>query len=169
MELLITVLLFVANWLIYQKMGRKGWESLIPIYNMYVHFEAIYGDGWKFLLMFIPIYNIYVMFKLYIDMAHRFHQSTAFGVGLTLVYPVFAAILAFGNAVFDDGSRAVKGDDPISETIDSAASFVSDAFSGKKRDPEALNKLEQLKKMHDDGILSDAEYEKMKKDIMDRV
>ena len=169
MEFLISVLLLVCNWIIYQKMGRRGWESLIPFYNMYAHFEAIYGEGWKFLLMLIPIYNIYVMFKLYIDMAHRFHQSTGFGVGLALVYPVFAAILAFGNAVFDDGSQAVKGDDPISETISSAADFVSNAFNGQKKDPEALNKLEQLKKMHDDGILSDEEYEKMKKDLMDRV
>ena len=42
-------------------------------------------------------------------------------------------------------------------------------FSGKKKDPEALNKLEQLKRMHDDGILSDEEYEKMRKELMDRI
>ena len=169
MELLVTVLIFATNWLIFQKMGRKGWEAIIPAYNGYVLFEELYGNGWKIFLVLIPIYNIYLVFKTCIELAHRFHQSTAFGVGMVFFYPIFGAILAFGNAVYGDGRQATKGDDPISETIDSAVDFVSNAFSGSKKDPDALNKLEQLKKMHDDGILSDEEYEKMKKDLMDRV
>ena len=169
MELLITVLVLTANWMIFQKMGRKGWEAIVPLYNGYVLFEELYGNGWRLLLVLIPIYNIYLVFKVCIDLAKRFHQSTGFGVGLALLYPVFGAILAFGNAVYGDGSQAQKGDDPISETIESAANFVSNAFSGKKNDPEALKKLEHLKKMRDDGILSDEEYEKMKKELLNRV
>ena len=169
MELLITVLVLAANWMIFQKMGRKGWEAIVPLYNGYALFEELYGNGWKILLVLIPIYNVYLVFKTCIDLAHRFHKSTGFGVGLVFIYPVFGAILAFSNAVYGDGSKAQKSDDPISETIDSAAEFVTNTFSGAKKDPEALNKLEQLKRMHDDGILSDEEYEKMKKDLMDRV
>ena len=169
MELLITVLVLASNWMIFQKMGRKGWEAIVPLYNGYALFEELYGNGWKILLVLIPIYNIYLVFKTCIDLAHRFHQSTGFGVGLVFLYPIFGAILAFGNAVYEDGRKATKGTDPISETIHSAADYVSNAFSGTKKDPEALKKLEQLKKMHDDGILSDEEYEKMKKDLMDRV
>ena len=99
----------------------------------------------------------------------QYNMSTGFGVGLVFIYPVFGAILAFSDAVYGDGTKAQKGDDPVSETINSAKEFVSDTFSGKKKDPEALNKLEQLKRMHDDGILSDEEYEKMRKDLMDRI
>ena len=87
---------------------------------------------------------------------------------MTLIYPIFGAILAFGSAVYGDGRRARKGDDPVSETIDSAASFVSDAFSGKaRRDSEALDKLEKLKNLRDTGVLSEEEYEKMKIELLE--
>ena len=168
MKLLITILILASNWRIFQKMGRNGWEAIVPLYNGYVLFEELYGNGWKILLVLIPFYNIYIAFKTYIDLAHRFHQSTGFGVGLVFLYPVFGAILAFGDAVYGDGRKMQKSNDPISETIDSAVEFVSNTVSGKKKDPEVLSKLEQLKRMRDDGILSAEEYEKMRKDLMDR-
>ena len=169
MEAILTILYFVCNWRIYQKMGRQGWEGIIPVYNAYVLFQEVYGNGWRMLLMLIPLYNIYLVFELYIKLAKKFNQGAGFGVGLVFLYPIFALLLAFGKAVYGDGTQQANGDDPISETIDTAAEFVSNAFSGKKKDPEALNKLEQLKRMRDDGVLSDEEYEKMKKDIMDRI
>ena len=169
LELFVTIISLAASWRIFQKMGRNGWEGIIPLYNTYVLFEELYGNGWRMLLLLIPLYNIYLAFKLNIDLAHKFHQGTGFGVGLTLLYPVFGCILGFGNAVYGDGAQANHGTDPISETIDSAANFVSGAFSGKpRRDPEALNKLEQLKNLRDSGVLSEEEYQKMKADLMDR-
>ena len=169
MELILSVLTLVASWRIFQKMGRQGWEGIIPIYSSYILFQELYGNGWKMLLMLIPLYNIYLIFKLWIDLSHKFNQSTGFGFGLALLYPIFALILAFGKATYEDGRFAKKGDDPISETIDSAASFVTDAFSGiKRRDPEALEKLEKLKNLRDSGVLSEDEYQKMKEDLMNR-
>jgi len=170
LEFVITIVSLAAAWRIYQKMGRQGWEGIIPIYNSYVLFEELYGNGWKMLLMLIPLFNIYLGFKVNIELAKRFHQSTGFGVGLVFLYPIFASILAFGNAIYEDGSRAQNGSDPISETIDTATGFVSDAFSGKPRkDPEALKKLEQLKTLLDSGVLSEEEYNKLKADLLERV
>lgn len=170
LELVVTIITLAASWRIFQKMGRKGWEGIIPLYNTYVLFEELYGNGWRMLLMLIPIYNIYLAFRVNIDLAAGFHQSAGFGVGLTLLYPIFACILGFGNFVYGDGTQEDHGTDPISETIDSAANFVSDAFSGKpRRDPEALKKLEQLKNLKDSGVLSEEEYEKMKADLMERI
>ena len=122
--------------------------------------------------MLIPIYNIYLIFKINIDLAHEFGMSTGFGVGLTLLFPIFACILAFGKAIYRDGSQETSGDDPISETINSAAAFVSNAVAGAgkpRRDPDALKKLEQLKNLKDSGVLSEEEYEKMKADLMERI
>ena len=170
LELVLTVVSLAAAWRIFQKMGRKGWEGIIPIYSTFVLFEELYGNGWRMLLTLIPFFNIYLCFKVNIDLAHRFHQGTGFGIGLLFLHPIFACILGFGNAVYGDGSYAVSGTDPISETIDSAAAFVSDAFSGKpRRDPEALKKLEQLKNLRDSGVLSEEEYEKLKADLVERI
>ena len=170
MEVIVSILSLAASWRIFQKIGRKGWEGIIPLYNSFVLFEELYGNGWKMLLMLIPVYNVFLIFKLNIDLAHRFHQGTGFGVGLTLLYPIFACILAFGKSVYGDGSRAEKGNDPISETIDSAASFVSETFAGKNRkDPDAMKKLEQLKSLRDNGILSEEEYERKRAELVDRI
>lgn len=170
MEFIISVVTLAAAWRIYQKMGRKGWEGIIPLYNIYVMMEELYGYGWRMLLFLIPFYNIYLTFKVNIDLAARFHQGVGFGVGLTLLNPVFSIILGFGKFIYEDGSQEESGSDPISETIDSASNFVSGAFSGKpRRDPDALNKLEQLQKLRDAGVLSEEEYQKMKADLMDRI
>lgn len=94
---LISILVLVANVFIYRKMGYDGWEAIVPFYNLYILFQEIMGNGWKFLLLFIPFYNIYLTFVLYINLAHAFGQGTGFGVGLVLLSPVFSCILAFDS------------------------------------------------------------------------
>lgn len=170
LEIIITLVTLVANWQIFRKLGRQGWEGIIPIYNTYVLFDELYGNGWKMFLLLIPIYNIYLIFKLYIDLAAGFHLGAGFGVGLVLLSPIFLCILAFGSYVYGDGSQVVNAADPISETIDSAASFVNDAVSGKnRRDPDAAQKLEQLKSLYDSGILTEEEYQKKRSELLERL
>ena len=97
-QLLCTGLILVGCWFIYVKMGRQGWEGIVPFYNLYVLCEVLYGAGWKMLLCLIPLYNIYFAFKVNIDLAHKFNQPTGFGVGLTLLPFVFYPILGLGKA-----------------------------------------------------------------------
>lgn len=67
LELIIGILTLVAEWMIFKKMGRQGWEGIVPFYNTYVLCQELYGNGWKFLLLLIPIYNIYFVIKMNID------------------------------------------------------------------------------------------------------
>lgn len=89
----------LAVWKMYQKMGKEGWESIIPFYCNYVLFEELYGNGWKFLTLLIPFYNIYVAIKLQFDLAKGFGQSTGFGFGLLFLSPIFYCILGFDNEI----------------------------------------------------------------------
>ena len=97
-ELLVIALTIAGQWMYFKKMGREGWEAIIPIYSTYVLFEELYGNGWKMLLALIPVYNIYLLFKLNIDLARAFNLNTGFGIGLTVMYPIFACMLGFGDA-----------------------------------------------------------------------
>ena len=36
LSLIIGILTLVAEWMIFKKMGRQGWEGIVPIYNTYV-------------------------------------------------------------------------------------------------------------------------------------
>ena len=98
--ILVAVATLVGQWKYFQKMGRQGWEGIVTLYNAYVLFQEMYGNGWRMLLTLIPVYNIYVIFKVYIDLANAFDLGTGFGIGLTLLNPVFTCILGFGNATY---------------------------------------------------------------------
>ena len=54
LSILCTIVSLVASWMIYKKMGREGWEGIIPIYSTYVLCQELYGNGWKCLLLLIP-------------------------------------------------------------------------------------------------------------------
>lgn len=99
--LVICVLCIVAEWRIFVKAGKPGWACLIPFYNAYVLFQIALGNGWLFLMMLIPLVNIYFGIKCLICLAHRFGKSTAFGIGLLLLSPVFFCILGFGDAKYN--------------------------------------------------------------------
>lgn len=36
LSLIIGILSLVAEWMIFKKMGRQGWEGIVPFYNTYV-------------------------------------------------------------------------------------------------------------------------------------
>ena len=110
-EFIFTLAEIVGNWQTFKKMGREGWESIVPFYNTYVLFETLYGNGWQFLTLLIPFYGIYVYFKLWIDVAAGFNKSTGFGIGLALLQPVFICLVGFSSEyVWKDGSVPYQED-----------------------------------------------------------
>ena len=170
LELLIFVVVLAAYWMIFRKMGRQGWEGIIPCYNTYVVFETLYGNGWKFLTLLIPFYNIYVLFKMNIDWAQRFNKSSGFGVGMTLLSFIFYPVLGFGPAQYLDGSYALQGDDVISETINKATSAIQNGVPQQPRkDERAMDKLKELNDLYQQGIISEEEYNAKKEDLLTRI
>lgn len=55
-QIIAAILSMAGSWMVYKKMGRQGWEGIVPIYNTYVLCQELYGNGWKFLLLLIPFY-----------------------------------------------------------------------------------------------------------------
>lgn len=51
LEIIGAILSMVGSWMIFKKMGRQGWEGIVPIYSTYVLCKVLYGNGWKFLLL----------------------------------------------------------------------------------------------------------------------
>ena len=117
LELIIGILTLVAEWMIFKKMGRQGWEGIVPFYNTYVLCQELYGNGWKFLLLLIPIYNIYFVIKMNIDWAKAFNQGVGFGIGLLLLPFIFQLILAFGGDQYRDGSYTNTQPDMVENVV----------------------------------------------------
>ena len=159
---LITVVVIVAYWQVFKKMGKEGWVSIIPFYNTYVLFDVLYGNGWKFLTLFIPLYNIYVYFKMCIDLAAGFNKSTGFGVGIAFIPYVFMAILAFDKeCVWKDNTTPYQSDfvDNIIEKVGDVAAPESDE----------VKELKNLKSLHEQGLITDEEYEERRNKVVNKI
>ena len=100
-ELVLCVVLIVAEWKIYVKAGQPGWAIFIPFYNTWVLYKIICGRGTAMFRLLIPFYNIYWAIKTDIKLAHAYGKSTGFGVGLIFLSPIFLCILAFGDAQYE--------------------------------------------------------------------
>ena len=95
----VFVIIIVANWRVYEKAGKPGWTSIIPIYNIIILLEIIGKPWWWiFLMIFVPggslIWGIWATNLL----SKSFGKNEGFTVGLILLPFIFYPILGFGNA-----------------------------------------------------------------------
>ena len=92
----------IANWKLFEKMGYKGWQGIIPFYSEYILVKELYGSGWYFLLLLIPIVNIYYACGLMNRLGQRFHKSLRWRVVLLIIFGMYGEwILAFSDDVYD--------------------------------------------------------------------
>ena len=96
----IMIFFIVCTWKIFKKAGKEGWECIVPIYNIIVFLDIIKRPRWWILLYFIPLVSFIVAIVNCLDMAKAFGKSSAFGIGLLLLSPIFYPILAFGDSVY---------------------------------------------------------------------
>ena len=108
----LMVLMTIANWFVFKKIGKKGWESLIPFHSTFVLYESVgLCPAWLLLILYggiIPIIGGIAVFIAAIALAiiYKIKLSKAFGhgagfaVGLILLPVVFYPILAFGSSKY---------------------------------------------------------------------
>ena len=104
--LIVAVVLIVAWWKIFTKAGKPGWAALIPIYNVIVMLQVVGRPVWWIILFLIPVVNFIVEIIVILDLAKSFGKGTGFGIGLILLNPIFALILAFGDAEYKGPAAA---------------------------------------------------------------
>lgn len=94
----VAVIYIAAVWRIYQKAGKPGWASIIPIYNMLVLLEII-GKPWWWLLLilFVPVVNFVLLIWTINLLSKSFGQGVGFTLGLIFLGFIFYPMLGFGN------------------------------------------------------------------------
>lgn len=78
-----------GQWKIFKKAGRKGWESLIPIYNTIIFIKICQKPGWWFWLLLIPLVGIVFAVMIYHGLSKAFGKTEGFTVGLIFLPFVF--------------------------------------------------------------------------------
>lgn len=94
----VIIVSIVGMWKVFEKAGKPGWASIIPIYNVIVMLEIVGKPVWWFILLFIPCVNIIIAFLIAIEMAKVFGKDAAYGIGLALLPFIFYPLLGFGDA-----------------------------------------------------------------------
>ncbi len=105
--IIIMIPYFIGMWKLYEKAGEKGWKCLIPIYNNYILYEIVYGNGWKYFLTFVPVLNIVMPIALVFRIAEVFGKGTEYGVGLLFIPYIFILILAFDESEYQGAMEDV--------------------------------------------------------------
>ncbi len=103
--LALVVVVIAGMWKTFEKAGKPGWASIIPIYNVIVLIEIAGKPIWWVLLFFIPLVNMIVAILVCIEVAKNFGQGAGFGIGLAFLGVIFFPILGFGSATYR-GARA---------------------------------------------------------------
>ena len=114
--LAIVIFMIVVKWKMYEKAGKPGWASIVPVYSTIVLFDII-GYKWYYIFLLflggVPVVGgvALMLFTISysIKLAKSFGQSTGFGIGLALVNPIFVAIIAFDKDIKYVG-QSVNGD-----------------------------------------------------------
>ncbi|HVW14817.1 MAG TPA: DUF5684 domain-containing protein [Mucilaginibacter sp.] len=111
--IIVSVIMIVAQWKIYEKAGKPGWAAIIPIYNIIVLLEIVGKPVWWILLLLIPCVNI--IFAVWVTnlLSKSFGQSEGFTVGLLLLGVIFYPILGFGNYKYLGPAGVPGGIQPI--------------------------------------------------------
>lgn len=95
-----------CGWKLYEKAGKPGWASLVPIYNIVILMDIIRKPRWWVLLMLVPVVNIVILILTYLELAKAFGKSTGFAVGLFFFAFIFFPMLALGDAEYVYGESS---------------------------------------------------------------
>ena len=98
--LAIGIFYIATFWKVFEKAGKPGWASIIPIYNIVVLLDIAGKPVWWIILFFIPIVNFIFAILTYVGLADRFGKGGGFAVGLILLGIIFFPILGFGSAQY---------------------------------------------------------------------
>ena len=93
-QLVLMAAWLAGMWKAFEKMGRKGWEGIVPFYNFWILSQIMGKDVKWFVFCLIPFVNIIPM----MDVAKAWGKGSGFGVGLALVGFVCWPMLGFTDA-----------------------------------------------------------------------
>lgn len=152
--LALIVLIIVAQWKVYKKMGHPGWVAIVPFYNTVIQLRMTNLPLWWVVLLFVPIVNIVLFVLITRRLAGVFGRSAGFTVGLIFLPFIFYPILGFGRAIYHNGYPPAR---PMSEEVKwaliGAGVFAICFFNGS-----TPSRLHPLVRIADSEYATDGEY-----------
>jgi len=76
----------IFAWGVFEKAGRKGWETLIPYYNLYVFLKIIKKPFWWYILLWVPYINVFMYMLMLVEIAKCFNKFKLWEQAVAVVF-----------------------------------------------------------------------------------
>lgn len=117
--LLSNIFYFLTAWKLFQKAGRKAWESLVPFYNILVTLKIIHRPWWWLIIVFIPIVGPIMGAIILVDFIRHYNRRSYLDAVLVLFFSfIFLAYINYSPETQYSGKQERK------ETFISAVLFA---------------------------------------------
>lgn len=104
---IVYIFKLVYSYKLFEKMGRKGWEGLIPIYSTIIKLKVLNIPIRMILFLFVPGMIIALSVTIAINTSRKFSKDILFTMGLIFAPVVFYPILAFDKSVFNQNINGI--------------------------------------------------------------
>lgn len=98
----VLLLLVISMWEIFEKAGKSGWLTLMPIFSLIALLDIIAKPFWWIILFCIPGVQIIAWIIVCAELANLFGKGGGFTLGLLFLPPIFFPILAFGRSRYGE-------------------------------------------------------------------
>lgn len=108
--LIITVLLIIAGWRIFEKAGEKGWKILIPIYDVYILFKICGLKNWFWAMLCVSIIASILMavnMPPYIEDATGYHLDYSVDLSKYPTY-IIGIVISCVTSIIMEVAIAIK-------------------------------------------------------------
>jgi signal peptidase I len=79
----------IFTWGAFEKAGRKGWETLVPFYNLYVFLLIIKKPLWWYALLLVPFLNVFMYMLMLVELVKGFGKFSLWQQFLAVILPYF--------------------------------------------------------------------------------
>lgn len=73
--LIVQIVHFIGTWKLYEAVGRKRWEALVPVYNSIILMKIINRPTWWTILLFIPVINLVMFPVVWVETLRSFGKN----------------------------------------------------------------------------------------------
>ncbi len=100
--MLLTIMFFLASlaglWKIFIKAGYKGWEAIVPFYNIYIWLRIIDKPLWWYFFILVPFINVFTLLLMVAETLKCFRKDGLGEQALGVLFPfVFLPWLGFSE------------------------------------------------------------------------
>lgn len=114
----LVVAMVIANWKMFKKAGKGGWECIVPVYSYWVLTEIAGLEWWWFLLAIVDsivsllgledldalanLVSLFASFNIYYNIARKFNKNKSTAVCAGIFSGIFILIFGFSkNEVYN--------------------------------------------------------------------